>query len=187
MVHTYIIMKGFNKDILLIDFEGTGLDLENSEPTQIGAVLLDKVTLAEKDNFVSYIAVNHPDKITEDAVRISGITAETLIGAPSRAEVASQLFNKFGVEVFLASWNSSFDQAMLTKLLKSVNKDLFTYDYHYLDIWPLAYMYLVKQGKGDIIRSEPTFRYFDLPPRKVHDALEDCRHTAEVLRKVYNE
>ena len=62
--------------------------------------------------------------------------------------------------------------------------DFMEYDYHILDIWPIIYVFFVRQGKGDIYRSEQTFREFGLPARKSHDALEDCRHTAEVLRKI---
>lgn len=179
-------MKSFNKDILLIDFEGTGLDLDKSEPTQLGAVLLDKQTLEEKKSFVSYIAIEHPEHMTDGAIEISGITPDMLQDAPKPKQVMNTFLEEFGTNVFLASWNSSYDQAMLTKMLKAIGKNLFEYDYHYLDIWPLAYLYMVKQGKGDIVRGEPTFQYFGLPPRTTHDALEDCRHTAEVLRKVYN-
>lgn len=179
-------MQGFSKDILLIDFEGTGLDLEKSEPTQIGAVLLDRVTLEEKDSFVSYIAINNPTSMTKESMEVSGINPKMLEGAPQISEVANLLLEKFGTEVYLASWNSSYDQAMLVRLLKSIGRGLYTYDHHYLDVWPLAYMYMVRQGKGDIIKSEPTFQFFGLPARSAHNALEDCRHTAEVLRRVYN-
>ena len=178
-------MNGFAKDILLIDFEGTGIELAKSEPTQLGAVLLDKVTLEEKDHFLSYIAIERPEDFTKEAVAISGITAEMIADAPSRTDVVDSFIKQFGAEVFLASWNSSFDQAMLSLLLKSVDKDLFFYDYHYLDIWPIAYTYLCCRGRGDIIRSEATFNYFGQTARGQHDALDDCRRTAEVLRKIY--
>ena len=136
-------MKGFSKDVLLVDFETTGLDLDRSLPIQLGAVLLDRETLEEKDSYLTFIKQD-----------LSGMSPEAA--------------------------------KMMAKLLREVDKDIYTHDYHYLDVWSLAYLYLVEQGKGDIVRSEPTFQYFGLPPRKTHDALEDCRHTAEVLRKVYN-
>ena len=39
----------FPKDILIIDFEGL------KEPVQVGAILLDKDTLEERDSYSSYI------------------------------------------------------------------------------------------------------------------------------------
>lgn len=178
-------MQGFSKDILLIDFETTGLDLDKSLPIQLGAVLLDKQTFKEKDSFLSFIKQDltymHPE-----AAKIHGITEAILEGAPSSNEVVEKFLEQFGTDVYLASWNEMLDHIMLKKMLYGVGKDIYTHDYHYLDVWSLAYMYLVKQGRGDIIKSEPTFQHFGLPARQAHDALEDCRHTAEVLRKVYN-
>ena len=179
-------MQGFSKDILLIDFETTGLDLEKSLPIQLGAVLLDKTGLEEKDSFLSLINQDVSD-MSEESVKIHGITQEVLNGAPKKEDVILEFLSKFGTEVYLASWNEMLDHKMLSKTLNSIGKDVYEYDYHYLDVWSLAYLNVVKQGRGDIIRSEATFEYFDLPKRGKHDALEDCRHTAEVLRKVYNQ
>lgn len=178
-------MKGFAKDILLIDFEGGGLDLDHSEPTQLGAVLLDRETLEEKSYYLSLIAVEHPEKMAQEAIDISGIGPEMLRDAPVRKKVASEFLAKFGTNVFLASWNSSVDQALLRMVMKSIGKDIFEYDYHYFDVWPVVYMHLSKQGYGNTIRLEPTLKHFGMPARGKHDALEDCRVTAEVLRKVY--
>ena len=179
-------MQGFSKDILVIDFETTGLDLDKALPIQLGAVLLDKQNLEEKDSFISLIRQDVSD-MSDESAKIHGITQDSLNEAPDQKEVIADFLNKFGTEVYLASWNEMLDHTMLKKMLESVGKDIYEHDYHYLDVWSLAYLYLVKIGRGDTIKSEPTFQYFGLPPRTSHDALEDCRHTAEVLRKVYNE
>lgn len=178
-------MQGFSKDILVIDFETTGLDLGSDLPIQLGAVLLDKQSLAEKDTYLSYIKQD-VSLMSEESAKIHGITQEVLNDAPIQEDVINEFIDKFGNNFYLASWNEMLDHTMLKKMLESVGKSIYEHDYHYLDIWSLAYMYLVRQGKGDIIKSEPTFQYFGLPARTSHDALEDCRHTAEVLRKVYN-
>lgn len=178
-------MKGFSKDILLIDFETTGLDLNKALPIQLGAVLLDRESLEEKDHFLSFIKQDLTE-MNPEAAKIHGITEEKLKDAPSPKEVIEKFLTQFGVEVYLASWNEMLDHTMMAKLLNEVGKDIYEHDYHYIDVWSLAYFYMVKQGRGDIIKSEPTFQFFGLPPRKTHDALEDCRHTAEVLRILYN-
>lgn len=175
----------FSKDILVIDFETTGLDLDNALPIQIGAILLDKETLEEKDSFLSYIHQDVSD-MSEESAKIHGITSETLKGAPIEGNVIVNFLDKFGNEVYLASWNEMLDHTMLARMLKSIGKDIYEHDYHYLDIWSIAYMHLAQAGRGDIVRSEATFEYFGLPQRHAHDALEDCRHAAEVLRRVYN-
>ncbi len=62
--------KGFSKDILIFDFESTGFTKDPStsdvadpgEPTQLGAILLDKTDLSEKASFLSDIKAD-PDML----------------------------------------------------------------------------------------------------------------------------
>lgn len=171
----------FIKNILLIDFETTGgPNPYLAEPTQIGAVLLDKDSLSEKDNFSSYILADLGGKTTS----VSGITQEMLKDAPSQAEVGQNFFKKFGTDVILASWVEHLDRRILKKIIDAAGLDYTKYDYHFLDIWPIAYIYLLKQGYTGGIRSEEMFRAFGIKPRGHHDALEDCRIAANILRKI---
>jgi inhibitor of KinA sporulation pathway (predicted exonuclease) len=61
----------FNKDILIVDIEASGLDAERYELIQLAAIQLDKKTLKPKQEFASYIRPKkwktlsrelHPDK-----------------------------------------------------------------------------------------------------------------------------
>jgi DNA polymerase III alpha subunit (gram-positive type) len=165
----------FHKDILVIDFEG----MEN--PTQIGAVLLDKQTLEEKDSFVSYIQADLNGKVSH----ISGITQAILDNAPSQKDVGLQLHEKFGTDVFLAAFVQDFDIRHLRTLIEAAGLDFTRYDYHFLDLWSLAYVHALKNGFTGGFRSEELFQYYGGKPRGLHDALEDCRLAAHVLRKIY--
>jgi len=165
----------FSKDILVIDFEGL------IEPVQIGAVLLDKETLEEKDNFSSYIWA----ELEEGTVKsITGITQQTLKGAPSQAEVGKKFFEKFGTDVFIAPWVAQGDMRNFEKIIIAAGIDMKQYDYHVLDIWPIAYIHLLKRGYIGSVRSEPIFKEFNVKLRGLHDALEDCRIAADILRKI---
>jgi len=75
----------FPKDILIIDFEG------RKQPVQIGAVLLDKETLEEKDSFLSFIYADLDGYVSP----ISGIHQEMINDAPKPAEVGKMIFKKF--------------------------------------------------------------------------------------------
>lgn len=176
--------KGFAKDILLLDFESTGLDPVEHDPTQLGAILLDKNSLKEKKHFLSYIAADL-SKASPEALAVSGITTEKLKDAPSSGEVIKNFLDEFGTDVFLASWNSILDRGLLDKMLRAIGQDTFIYDYHYLDVWPICYMHLARSGQGDKLRGDDTFAALGLPPRNTHDALEDCRYAAEALRAIY--
>lgn len=176
-------MMSFPKDILIIDFEGS------EQPVQVGALLLDRMTLDEKDSFVSLIAAD----LSHDRPSKSGITQEMLVGAPSRGEIGKRLYDQFGSDVFLASFVQNKDVRFFQLLLREAGIDFLAsgtdfarYDFHILDIWPLAYIYLLKQGYTGSTKSEEIFQAFGSAPRGRHDALEDCRITADVLRKVIN-
>lgn len=167
----------FPKNILVLDFEGL------SEPVQIGAVLLDKDTLEEKDSFTSYIWAD----LKGETKKKSGISQETLEGAPSQAEVGQMVFDRFGTDIFLASWVANGDMKNFEKIIRAASIDCFSvYDYHVIDIWPAAYLHLLKSGYTGGTSSEEIFKEFGAKPRGFHDALEDCRIAADVFRKCVN-
>jgi DNA polymerase III epsilon subunit-like protein len=82
----------FHKDILVIDFEGV------KKPVQIGAILLDKETLEEKDSFSSYIYADLEGYVSPK----SGINQEMVNSAPKQAEVGKMIYDKFGSDIFVA-------------------------------------------------------------------------------------
>lgn len=173
----------FKKDILMIDFETTDGRPPLAKPIQLAAVLLDKNTLKEKKEFSSYIKQDLEGANPRSSA-VHGITKEILKDAPSQDEVMQKFLDYFGTNVYLSCWTTMLDTKMLEDMMTGIGHDFMEYDYHILDIWPIIYIHFVKQGRGDIYRSEQTFQEFGLPSRKAHDALEDCRHTAEVLRKI---
>lgn len=164
----------FPKDILLIDFEGF------YAPKQIGAILLDKDTLEEKDSFCSYI---YTDMKGIKSLK-SGITQEMLDDAPSQAQVGKTVFDRFGADVLLAAFVADSDFRLFKTIISAAGVDPVVYDYHILDVWPIAYTHLLKQGYEGKMNSEEIFQAFGAKPRGLHDALEDCRISADVLRKI---
>lgn len=186
-VFWYSKAMAFPKDILLIDFETTGYDPIESDPIQIGAVLLDKETLEEKDSFTSFI-YSDLSKLPLDLIQKWHIPDSQIKPAPKQAEVMGQMLNKFGTDVILSSWVQNLDKVMLNKLLLSAGKDVNIFDYHILDLWPIAYIYLLKKGYNGRLDSDSMFTEFGIPLRgEGHDALADCRIEAEILRKIYFE
>jgi DNA polymerase III epsilon subunit-like protein len=173
----------FPKDILIIDFEGV------KNPLQLGAILLDKETLEEKDSFVSYIYADMEGFVSPT----SGINQEMVNMAPKQEEVGKMIYEKFGTDIFIASWVQNLDITHFTQLVSAAGIDFIggrtdfkKYDFHILDIWPAAYIHALKKGYMGSITSEEMFQYFGAKPRGLHNALEDCRITADVLRKIVN-
>lgn len=166
----------FHKDILIIDFEGI------KHPVQIGAVLLDKETLEEKDSFNSYIYADLDGYVSPK----SGITQEMINDAPQPVEVGKMLREKFGTDLFISSFVQNLDINHF-KMVMSIEGNDFRdsgYDFHILDIWPIAYLNALKNDYTGGTGSEELFQYYGAKPRGLHNALEDCRITADVLRKV---
>jgi DNA polymerase III epsilon subunit-like protein len=164
----------FPKDILVIDFEG------GDAPVQFGGVLLDRETLAEKKAFSTYIFADLGGGRTIK----SGITQEMLVGAPLPAAAGRMIVERLGTDYTLACWVANKDIAFFKQLMDIIGFDWGRFDYHVLDIWPVAYLHLLREGYTGGSGSDDMFRAFGLPERGLHDALEDARLAATVLRRL---
>ncbi len=172
----------FSKDILIIDFEATGNDTENDVPVQLAAILLDKDTLEEKSFFNSFINADY-EKIMPIVRSKITATPQDLEKAPDIASVATAFIEKFGFDYFLSSWVTWLDMAMLQKTMDSIGVGTSRFDYHIIDLWPLAYVWLIKHGYKGKTNSQDMFEALGIE-RKIHDALGDCRMEADILRKI---
>ncbi len=157
----------------MLDFEG------RNKPIQIGVVLLDKDTLKEKGSFSSYI---YQDMSTVQTR--SGITEDMLVGVPSEEEVGKMLIEKFGTDFLIGSWVANMDIEHFRTLITQAGYTWNQFDFHVVDVWPAAYIHLVKQGYKGSISSEEMFQTFGAKPRGNHDALEDARIAADILRQL---
>ena len=173
----------FPKDLLIIDFEPTLGDSPKTQPAQFGAILLDRATLAEKKSFVSFIKTDL-SVIPKARLIQKGFTPEKFAQAPTLAEVAALFIAQLGKDYFISSWAAGLDMILFRQLLSAAKIEFSEFDYHVYDLWPVAYTYLLEHGYTGSWRSEAMFQAFGLPSRGTHDALEDCRHAAQVLRKI---
>ncbi len=181
----------FKRDILLIDLEFSGFDLQKHEILQIAAVLLDKKTLKEKKVFSSFVRSTKWEHRDRESMAVNKISLDMVKDAPSLKEVM-RLFDKtFGHNVIQAFYVGFNDKRFLLDAYRKT-KTKWQFDYHYFDLWALFYSYLaMKNG----LKSKKDFAGFGLEylikrfkikisKNQLHDALVDCRVEAEVLRKV---
>lgn len=181
----------FNKDILLVDTELTGLDADRHEIIQLAAVLLDRKSLKEKAFFNSYVRPQKWQSRDPEAIKVNGLKLESLKNAPALVSVIRAFAKKFaGRKVLLAAYVGWVDKRFLLKAFEKA-KITWQFDYHYLDVWSLAYGVLARRSQltnrkefagfclEDLIK-----RYGIKLPGSHHDALFDCRAEAEVLRQV---
>ena len=185
----------FNKDILLIDTEFTGFDIDKHEILQIAAVLLDKKTLKEKKHFNSFVK---PDpkrwKQREPAaMAVNRITMEQLKNAPSLKEVIKKFDKTFGHNVIQAFYVGYNDKRFLMESYRRAGVK-WNFDYHYFELWGLFYPYLAIKNRLKSVKDfagfgiESMLKMFKMEqPTALHDALVDCRVEADILRKVIKE
>ena len=106
---------------IALDFETTGLDLQNDEPIQIGIVECDA-----QGNFIagfqSLIRISKPTKELKTIVGyITGISADVLQDAPTPAELEPELQQFFWSNTILVGHNIAFDIHFLKKFFPSLS------------------------------------------------------------------
>jgi len=182
----------FKKDILLVDLETTGLNADTHEIIQLAAVLLDKKTLLEKESFNTYVRPISWAKRNRQSMAINKIIWDQVKDAPSLKKVMDDFEKLFGINVVLAHYGGPVDTDFLRAAYKKIGKK-FLFDYHYFNIWALFYTYFALRGKLSNNTKFTGFtlddfmKHFKIKSEHRHDALEDCRIEAEILRKVVKE
>src|SRR6185503_1990463 len=95
----------FLKDILVLDLETSGPDPERDHIIQIGAILLDKDNLLEKNFFNSYVKASLLQDTTMKHAAQLNIPFEQLVKSKRLVDVLKQMQQKFDRPYLLASHN----------------------------------------------------------------------------------
>ena len=172
------------KRLLVIDVETTGLEPGTDCVIQLASCVLGRKDLREEKFFSSY--VRPQTHIQAYAEAIHGLSIEDLKDAPDISSVIRSFADYAPLDVIICGHNVAFDVAFLKAAYATVG---FTYpfDYHTLDLWSIAFFVLAAQRV-----SLPEYNLTSLCElygikRSVkHDALEDVRLTAQVLRCLFS-
>ena len=159
----------FVDDVVVLDFETTGLSPVRNEIIQIGAIKFKKAKMV--DQFSSYAKASQP--IPQMITNITGITDETVQDAPPLEESLYQLRDFIGDHTIVAH-NASFD-------LKFLLENYHRYDIDYpaptvIDSLVLARKYIQETPNHKL----PTLKKFLRMEAQSHDAIEDCRVTGQL-------
>jgi len=190
----------YRTDLLLVDVETTGTDpFAGHEPISIGAIRLDGSTLREKGAFESLIRPENPQAADPIAMSIHGLPMEKLLTAPSGPEVLGTMERALltkneretsgRVPVRFVAHNPSFDHMMIKLLLHRAGQRLDRYGYQATDTFTLADFAINTLGlpvAGDKLTLDVLAKHFGLSRQDKHDALEDVRITADVLRGLHD-
>ena len=160
-------------DIVVFDFETTGLNPDSCELIEIGAVKLVKGVITE--TFSSLMKPS--ESIPKEVVEITSITDEMVKDAPSYELVLAD-FYKFTRGCVLSAYNIEFDAKFLSNYSKKI---LFKFDNKQIDTLELAR----KKIKGlTNYKLKTVVEALGVSLESAHRALDDAIATAKVFIKL---
>ncbi len=171
------------RDILLVDLETSGTDPLRHGIAQVGALLLDQVTFDEHGTIDLHVRLAESDEIDPESAKVSRIdelAARSAFAVPL-AEALDQL-EALGKpdEVVLAAWNADFDVSFLRAAYRRLDRP-WPWDFHVLELWSVAWALRPDLPSPTIAQAK---KALEIGNPHTHDALEDCRLEAEILRRL---
>ncbi len=179
-IEAYMINKGavvnspsqddFKSPIVVLDFETTGLNTKEDRITEIGAVKLVDGKVVD-----SYSELVNPERpLSQQIVKLTGITDQMLVNAPKASEILPD-FLKFLDNCPIAAHNAKFDTGMLKSELARLNIE---YKSTVLDTLYMAQRLYPEMPR---YRLGALCRHLGVSLKNAHRAVHDAKATAECL------
>lgn len=172
------------RKLLFIDLEMTGLNPLIHEIIEMGAIVVNGKTLEIEKEYEVKVRPEHIESATPEALEINGYNPEKWKDAISLNTALTEL-GQLAPEGLLAGWNIGTDKMFLE--IAYIKQNLkFPFDYHALDIVPMAWLYGQSDPGLKELRLSSLCERLGLVRVDHHRALADIRTTVEVF-KVLNE
>lgn len=171
--------------MLFFDTETTGLDVETAEIVQFGAVAYPDGFSGRPYNFFTYLRPQQP--IPAAATRVHGITDADVASAPTWAQKGQEilfLLDEYQTKGFLCGYNALEYDLPLVNAMSTREVNLGRWQFapglnHLLVLDPLVYRkWWTPQGSAKL-------EYYNPGSYQAHNALTDCRKTADLVRDLY--
>lgn len=163
-----------NNNIVVFDFETTGLDPENCEITEIGAVKIEHGFITER--FASFAKTKEP--IPKEVEELTHITNDMLKNAPCIEDVI-QDFYEWTRGCIISGYNIvGFDMKFLKKVADRLN---LKFDNEVIDAYIVARQSNIRAGNyklGTVVKA------LGLTLEDAHRAFNDAYATAQVLMEL---
>lgn len=173
-------------DLIVIDFETTGLSPENDMPIELGAVLVRGGKIEQE--FSSFIDPGR--EVPEFITKLTGITDEMVKGAPMARECFDMLLEAMPYgEAQPVAYNAPFDKPWWFKHLRATSKQIPLLNPEWIWLDPLVMVKHLDRfvpGKGRH-KLEVTAMRRGIEVETAHRALGDCRMTARLIDNMRGE
>jgi DNA polymerase III subunit epsilon len=168
-----LFMKlNLQKDLVFFDLETTGVSTSQDKIIQIGLI---KYFADGREPLERKRLINPEIPISEEAIKVHGITNEMVKDEPTFKQVAKALSELIG-DADLCGFNSNrFDVPMLIEEFYNAGVEFDMTDRKSIDVWKIF-------QKMEPRNLKAAYRFYcDKELEGAHDALNDVRATAEVL------
>lgn len=168
--------SSLDRNIVVLDFETTGLNTKKDRIIEIGAVRLSGKTILDSFSMLVYPGVALKPKITE----ITGIKDSDLVGKPSPAEAVEKLLKFIGSDS-IAAHNAKFDMGILRSELERMGRTLKT---------PVVDTLILSRGlypKLKSYRLKAVCKSLGISLKNAHRAVHDATATAQALAVMFSE
>lgn len=161
------------QNYVVLDVETTGLSPAHEEIIEIGMV---KISGGMKNGEYSSF-VNPGKPVPTRITKITGITNDDVICAPSFEEIAKDIIAFIGDSIVIAH-NANFD---LSFLVNSLNKCEINATFVYIDT-----LYLARKASPSTEnhKLETLISELNIAPQQTHRALDDARCTLALFQKI---
>ena len=162
-----------DKSVVVFDFETTGLNAENCQIIEIGAVKVKNGVCVETFSTL----VNPHQKLGREISELTGITDDMLVFAPDLEDVLPD-FHKFVQNSVLSAYNIGFD---IQFLLKAGEKYRYKFDNERIDTLELARQKIPSLPNYKL---SSVVKALDIVLNDAHRAINDAVATAKVFIKL---
>lgn len=161
-------------DLVVFDFETTGLDSRDDRIIEIGAIRLRG--MQPIDEFSTLVRTDTP--IEGNIVKLTGITNEMLIGQPSIEEVLPNFIDFFKGSILVAH-NAEFDMGFLRAACNRLGYEI---DWPCFCTLKLARERLTQLEKRDL---DTLANHYGLTFEARHRSIGDVKVTCSVLEQIF--
>ncbi len=169
-----------DRDLLFVDLETTGLDLDKHEIIEIGCLVVGGQNLKIKKKYHVRVKPKHLETASKEGLEVSGYNKKDWVNAKTLVSSLKEVAD-LSPGAMPAGWKIDFDWTFLEKAFKE-EKIKHSFDYHLIDVLSLAYRYFrkKKEPEGLGLRKVAAVMKIDIPEK--HGAMVDIQATYKVFK-----